>query len=137
MAKFYFRVNSQDIRRAVKQQVTDPIIALTRHPEIREQIAQKAEHIVRPFVPKRSGALRESFHIVQDGTSTRLVWGSPSVGTTSAYARYQHDADDSFWNRTTPGTMSYWTLMIERGSPGFEELVNYASEIMKRDIKNG
>lgn len=137
MAEVKFRVDSQGIRNAVKRKVTDPIVALTRSPEIREQIAKYAESIVRPYVPMKTGDLRNSFHIVSDSRSTHLVWGSPSVGKTNVYASIQYYADDSFWNRTTPGTMSYWTTMIERGSPGFDELTDYASTIMKRNIKNG
>lgn len=134
MAELEFRVDSQGIRNAVKRKVTDPIVALTRNPDIREQIARRAEILVREYVPMKTGDLRKSFHIESDSKSTHLIWGSPSVGKTDVYASIQYYADDSFWNRTTPGTMSYWTTMIERGSPGFDELVEYASEIMKRNI---
>lgn len=134
MAEIKFRVDSQGIRTAVRRKVTDPIVALTRNPDIREKIARRAELLVRNYVPIKSGDLRKSFHIESDSRSTRLVWGSPSVGTTDVYAAAQYYADDADWERADSNTMSYWTSMIERGSPGFDELVNYASEIMKRNI---
>ena len=137
MAKVKFRVDSQGIRNAVRRKVTDPIVALTRSPEIREQIAQRAEILVRDYVPIKTGDLRKSFHIESDSKSTRLIWGSPSVGKTDLYAAAQYYANDSNWKRADPTTMSYWTTMIERGSPGFDELTDYASTIMKRNIKNG
>lgn len=137
MAKVYFRVDSQGIRNAVRRKITNPIVALTKNPYIREQLAYKAEEIVRPYVPMRTGDLRKSFHVISDSTSTRLVWGSPSYGKTNVYASIQYYADDSLWNRHTAGTTSYWMEIVERGSPGFDELVDYASEIMKRNIQNG
>ena len=137
MANFYFRVNSSEIRRAVKQKVSDLIIALTKNPEIRYMIAEKGNELVESFVPSKSGALRESFHVVQHAGQTQLVWGSPSVGKTRRYAYYQHEADDYGWDRATPGTMSHWTSLLEPGGILFDELTDYAAEIMRREIRNG
>ena len=134
MAELKFRVDSQGIRNAVRRKVTDPIVALTRNPDIREQIARRAEILVREYVPVKSGDLRASFHVESDSKSTHLIWGSPAVGKTNLYAAAQYYADDSDWERFDSKTMSNWTCMIERGSPGFDELTDYASEIMKRNI---
>lgn len=136
MAKISFRVSSKDIRKAVKSKVEDPIIALTKNPDVLRSIANEAIRIVTPYVPMKSGDLRRSGYVKQDSRGTHIVWGHPGVGRTMNYALYQHNADDTLWHRTTPGTKSYWTEELERGSYGFEELVNYAAPLMKREVKN-
>lgn len=139
MAGVYFRVNAGDIRRAVKERVTDPIVALSKNPDLMRVIAEKGIEIVTPYVPRKSNALRLSAHIVRSGGSTLIVWGDSSTNErgvpTRVYAKYQHDMDDFMWNRTTPGTKSYWTEELERGTEGFEELVDFAAPLMKREVQ--
>ncbi len=135
MAEVRIRVYASDIRSAVKQRVEKPIIALTKNPDVMRQIANKAIEIVTPYVPMKSGDLRDSAYVRQTSRATQLVWGHPSVGKTYQYAGYQHDADDSNWKRTTAGTKSNWTEEIAPGSPGFEELADYAAGIIVKEIK--
>lgn len=141
MARVYFKLSASDIRNAVKKRCTDPIIALSKNPEVMRLIAEKANEIVTPYVPMKSGALRESAHTVYSGKRVQLVWGDYRIGSskrpTFIYAQIQHDADDSGWKRTTSGTESYWTRRILRGTPGFEELVEYAEPLVKKEVKNG
>lgn len=137
MAEVRLRVYASDIRNAVKQRVEKPIIALTKNPDVMRQIADKAIEIVTPYVPMKSGDLRDSAYVRQTSRVTQLVWGHPSVGKTYQYAGYQHDADDSNWKRTTTGTKSNWTEEITPGSPGFEELADYAASIVVKEIKRG
>ena len=141
MARVYFKLSASDIRSAIKKRCTDPIIALSKNPEVMRLIAEKANEIVAHYVPMKSGALRESAHTVYSGKRVQLVWGDYRIGSskrpTSVYAQIQHDADDSAWRRNTPGTESYWTRRILRGTPGFEELVEYAEPLVKKEVKNG
>ena len=137
MAEITVRLSAQDIRRAVKQRVEGPIIALTKNPDIMRLLGEKAIEIVEPYVPMKSGDLRSSAYVRQASRATKLVWGNPSVGKTFYYARYQHDADDFRWKRTTPGTKSYWTEEIEPGTEGFEELIDYAEPLMKKEVQRG
>lgn len=137
MAEVRLRVYASDIRNALRQKVDKPIIALTKNPDVMRQIANKAIQIVTPYVPMKSGDLRKSAYVRQTSRVTQLVWGSPSVGKTYSYAGYQHDADDSEWKRTTPGTKSYWTEELAPGSAGFDELTDYAATIAVKEIKRG
>ncbi len=137
MAELIFRVSAQDIRRAVKERVEGPIIALTKNPDVMRLIGERAIEIVTPYVPMRSGALRGSAYVRQTSRATRLIWGRPGVGKTIYYAKYQHDADDFMWKRHTPGTTSYWTTMLEPGTSGFEELIDYAEPLMKKEVQRG
>lgn len=137
MAKVTVRLSAQSIRTAVKQRVEGPVIALTKNPNVMRLLGEKAIEIVTPYVPMKSGDLRRSAYVHQASRATQLVWGSPSVGRTIYYARYQHDANDFNWKRHTPGTMSYWTLMISQGTYGFDELIDYAEPLMKKEVQRG
>lgn len=134
MSNVYFRIYARDIRKAVKERVEDPIIALTKNPQVLKSIANHAIGIATPYVPKKSGDLRRSGHVIQNSNGTYLVWGRPGVGRTSAYALYQHDADDFMWHRTTPGTKSYWTEELEPGTAGWDSLISYASQVMRKEL---
>jgi len=135
MAEVTFRLSAQEIRWAVKKRVTGPIIALTKSPDVMRLLGEKAIEIVEPYVPMKSGDLRRSAYVKQTSRATQLVWGSPNVGKTFRYAKYQHDADDFNWKRHTPGTTSYWTMFIMPGSSGFDELIDYAEPLMKKEVK--
>lgn len=138
MAKVKFRVYARDIRAAVKNEVEGPILALTKNPDVLRSIAQEALNMVNSrYVPMKSGDLRKSGHVVQNSKQTNIIWGDPGIGKTLYYALYQHDADDSKWNRTTEGTKSHWTEELKRGTPGFEELIAFAAPLMQREVKHG
>lgn len=131
MSKVVFKISAKNIRQAVKERVEGPIIALTKNPDIRRLIAEKAVDIVTLYVPKKTGALRNSVHITQTAKDTKIIWGGEEVN----YAEYQYTADDWLWNRTTPGTKSYWTEEIEPGSDGFNELIDFATPLMKKEVR--
>ena len=140
MARFYFKVGANDIRKAVKKRINDPIMALSKNPGVMRVLSNKAIEIVTPYVPMKSGALRGSVHIVHHAKQIQIVWGDNTLGSkgrpTKEYALYQHEVDDSTWRdkRTTPGTKSHWTEELERGTPGFEELVEFAEPIIKKEV---
>lgn len=139
MASITIKVSAKDIRNAVKKRVSGPIIALTKNPDVLRSIAEEAIKIVDPYVPMKSGDLSSSGHVAQHARSTTITWGQAGIGKTGRYARYQHDADDSMWKRTRtshPLAKSNWTEEIEYGSPGFEKLVDYATSVMKKEIRN-
>ena len=64
MARVYFKVSAGDIRQAVKKKCTDPIIALSKNPNVMRVLAKKAGEIVEPYVPMKSGALRRSCSVI-------------------------------------------------------------------------
>lgn len=143
MARLYFRVSAKDLRQVVKQKVDGPIIALSKNPNVMRLITNKAIEIVTPYVPMKSGALRASAHTVYHAKQVQAVWGDNNIGSkgqpTKVYAQYQHDVDDSKWRwkRTTPGTKSHWTEEVMRGTPGFDELVEFATPLVKKEVKRG
>ena len=135
MARVYFKVHARDIRKAVREKGTKQIIALSKNPGVMRQIAEQAIKIVNPYVPKKYGSLRQSAYVLQNSKGTNIVWGRRGFGKTVSYAKYQHDADDRFWHRTTPGTTSYWTDELQPGTVGFDKLVKYAEPLVKKEVR--
>lgn len=137
MAQVSFKVSARDLKNAINKRVVKPLISLQKNQQVMAQIANKALEIVEPYVPMKTGDLRKSGHVVQHARYTMITWGKPGIGRTMYYARYQHNADDSKWRRTTPGTMSQWTRKIAPGSMGYRKLVAYARPIVRKAVKNG
>lgn len=54
------------------------------------------------FTPMKSGALRLAVTVKANPTNAKIQY--PGI----KYADYQYNADDSTWNRFTPGTTSRW-----------------------------
>jgi hypothetical protein len=135
MSNVYFTLSAQDLKSAIRKKVTNPLIAVSKNPVIMSKIANKANEIVTPYVPKKSGNLRTSAHVTQHARRTYLVWGQRGVGKTYKYAAYQHDSDDTGWKRTTPGTTSFWTYKIAPGTRGYRKLITYATPLLKKEVR--
>ena len=134
MGQVEFTVSAKDIKSAVKESISKPVIALGQNPVLLRQIAEKALQIVTPYVPRKDGFLRDSGHVVQHARKTQVKWGVPGIGRTMIYAGIQFTAP-STWKRTTDGTMSYWTDMIEPGTRGYAKLISYATPLVKKGVK--
>ena len=135
--------NSPEIRKAILEKVNGPIISLTKNPQVLAQIANRAKDIMTPYVPAVTGTLRKSAHVVQHARQTKVVWGQRGVGhdtkygyvDTTKYARFQYFLKSE--NRTDKATNGYWDEHIARGTPGFEQLVEYATPLVKKEVRNG
>ena len=94
-ARVYFKVRAGDIRKAVKERGAKKIIALTKNPYVLKQIADEAIKIITPYVPKDSGALQKSAHVIYHEKQVQIVWGDRNVNTretaTEKYAHYQYE----------------------------------------------
>lgn len=172
MARVYFKVRAGDIRKAVRENGTKNIIALSKNPKVLRQIAGEAIKIITPYVPIESGALRESAHVIYHEKQIQIVWGDKKIGArgnpTQDYAHYQYEGvvygpnKPIYVNKRFIGWRSpkgigtkyrkeptqylvytdsfarrHWTDVINRGTPGFERLVEYATPLMKKEIKRG
>ena len=95
MARIYFKMSAGEIRKAVQENGVKRIIALTKNPAVLRQIAEKAIKLVTPYVPKDSGALQDSAHVIYHGKQVQIVWGDNTHGAsgsaTHKYAHYQHE----------------------------------------------
>ena len=95
MARVYFKIPAGEIRKAVRENGTKRIIALTKNPAVLRQIAEKAIKLVTPYVPKDSGALQDSAHVIYHEKQVQIVWGDKKIGArgnaTEKYAHYQYE----------------------------------------------
>lgn len=136
MAKVVVKVSPRRIKYAVKKNVTQPLIELSKNPEITRLIAQKALDIVEPYVPYKTGKLNESGRVVQHARQTKIIWGKLGIGRTNYYAAYQHDNIFRHRTRTVhPLAKSFWTKQIAPGSPGYRKLITYAKPLVKKEVK--
>lgn len=136
MAQMTFDIGARDLKSAIREKVTEPLIALGQNRDVMRQIANRALQIVEPYVPYKTGALNSSAHIVQHARYTQIAWGKPGVGRTMSYAEYQHNNIFRHRTRTVhPYAKSFWTKQIAPGSPGYRTLVNYATPLVKKEVK--
>lgn len=128
-----FRVNKKVIK-DVLDDVEYDIEKASANPRIKQMIGEKVKQYANPFVPKRSGALRESAHIVNHARQVSITYGSR--GKTNKYAAHQYYADDATWKRTTPGTHSYWMdYVLSPGAYKYQLLTAYIQKIMSAEVK--
>lgn len=139
MASIGITTDVAGIKKAVKENVSGPLMAISKNPQVLAKIAKKAADIMTPYVPMKTGALRASVHITAHARQTRVVWGKADVVnpvskiSTIKYARKQYELLSD--NRTTSGTDGYWDTHIQRGTPGFEKLVAYATPLVKKEVR--
>ena len=167
MARVYFKIPAGEIRKAVRENGIKRIIALTKNPNVLKDIAGKAIKIITPYVPKDSGALQESAHVIYHEKQVQIVWGDKKIGArgnpTEKYAHYQYEGKVYGpnipirvngivvgWRSSkgegskyptgrsltykSPTAMAHWTEVIKRGSPEFDELIDYAEPLVKKEI---
>lgn len=135
MSNVSIKINDSQIRQAIRSRLTVPITKAVQNPAVMHEIGSQAVKILTPYVPKKTGALRKSTHMMVSPQQVKIIWGDVRVGKTSLYAAYQHNSDDSGWRRTTPGTKSFWTHEVFDGTRGHTKLIKYTAKIVKREVK--
>lgn len=135
MSKVSITVRESDIQRAIKQRVIVPITKTVQSPYVMRDVGNQAVKILDRYVPKKTGDLRRSVYIRVNPGHIRIIWGNARVGKTISYAAYQHNADDSTWRRTTPGTKSWWTDELQEGTHGYTKLIQYTAKVVKKEVK--
>lgn len=94
--------------------------------DVQYQAAEIYKDLIEPYVPLKSGNLRDSANIVHG--AKHALWGieydpiSPK-GRHYHYGQYQYFGDPS-WDRTTPGTYDHWNQHLSRADrEGFKQAV--------------
>ena len=128
-----FVIEKNAIRDAVKQNIEGPIKALGQNEHLTYKIADKVIQLVNDYVPMKTGDLRSSAHIVQHARQTRVIYGSPHFGTTNIYAPIQYEKQYNHY--TTQNTGPYWLDNIEPGGVRYQELVDYASKLLRKAVR--
>ena len=120
------------ITKALKQKAE----SVTKAPELRQEIGEAFVEAVTPFVPKKTGALRESGRATDDG---RVYWTAVNKGFN--YASHVYDQDGYMWpsgeykKPTTEGTYPQWVTKVQPGTPEWDAFVNNITPIIKEAFK--
>lgn len=101
-------LDARTLNREVKKVLGRKAESVTKHPQLRMDVAQVFLDMVEKYVPMKTGKLRAQGHAVSGGHGggdARLVWYATDRGfdyaTHQFYNQYKH--------YTTPGTGPNWT----------------------------
>jgi len=133
-------LNAKTVNEIIKTALGKKAISVTQKPELRKQIGEELLKQVTPFVPMKTGALRESGRATDDG---RLYWTAVRQGTGEEgsydynYAGYAYDKDGFIWPNgeyakpSTPGTFPRWMTKVQPGTPEWDAFVNNIIPVIK------
>lgn len=103
---------------------------VTHSPDLRALIGNLYVYHVEPYVPMRTGALRESGYGTNDG---RIVYSVYNKDVNYAPIQY----NTQYVNYTTPGTGPYWADNLQPGTPLWNEFIDDISPIIKGWFNDG
>lgn len=110
--------------------------SITQKPKLRQAIGQEFVKAVTPFVPMKTGALRESGRATQDG---RVIW--TAIGKNGEnYAPEMYDEygvrwPNGYYHPTTEGTTPRWVEKVTPGTPEYDAFVNNIIPIIVEGFK--
>ena len=133
-------LDARTVNSIIKEALGKRAISVTQKPELRQAIGEEFLKEVTPFVPMKTGALRESGRATDDG---RLYWTAIRQGTGEEgsydynYAGITYDKDGFTWpsgeyaKPSTPGTYPRWVQKVQPGTPEWDAFVNRIIPIIK------
>lgn len=107
--------------------------SVTKDPDLRQAIGTEYLNVVTPYVPMKTGKLRESGRATNDG---RLYWTAidPITGENYAYKQYT----TQYRHYTTPGTGPFWVENVQPGTPDYDEdFISAITPIIIRRFNDG
>lgn len=139
-------LDAKTVNSIVKDVLGKKLISVTQMPDLRQEIGEAYIKAVTPFVPKKSGALRESGRATTDG---RVYWTAISKGKSTEdgeekepagynYAHQMYDPDSTRWPEgeykkpTTPGTYPRWTEKVQPGTAEYDAFLIDIADIIRR-----
>lgn len=126
-------LDARTVNSIIKEALGKRAVSITQKPELRQEIGEAFIGAVTPFVPMKSGALRESGRATADG---RLYWTAVNKGFNYANAVYDPDGerwpDGNYKKPTTPGTHPRWVEKVQPGTPEWDAFVNNITPIIIR-----
>ena len=110
-------LDARTVNAIIKEALGKRATSVTKKPELRQAIGEKFVEAVTPFVPMKTGALRESGSATTDG---RVYWTATNRGYNYAAIQYE----TQYNNYTTPGTGPAWVEKVHPGTPEYDAFVN-------------
>ena len=134
----WIRINAMDVHldartvnEIIKKALGRRAESVTKNPELRQEIGQAYVDAVTPFVPMKTGKLRESGSATADG---RVYWTATSKRGFN-YADIQYNTEYNHY--TTPGTGPFWTEKVQPGTPEYDSFIAQITPLIVRSFNNG
>ena len=134
----WIRINAMDVHLdartvngIIKNALGRRAESITQNPELRQEIGQAYVDAVTPFVPMKTGKLRESGSATTDG---RVYWTATSRKGFN-YADIQYNTEYAHY--TTPGTGPFWTEHVQPGTPEYDSFIAQITPLIVRSFNNG
>ena len=128
-------LDAKTVNAIIKEALGKRATSITKKPELRQAIGQEFVRAVTPFVPMKTGALRQSGRATADG---RVYWSAVRTTTSDDgeesagynYAASTYDAQGVRWpsgeykNPSTTNTYPRWVEKVHPGTPEYDAFVN-------------
>ena len=115
------RLDAKTVNAIIKEALGKKAVSITQKPELRQAIGQEFVRAVTPFVPMKTGALRQSGKATTDG---RVYWSAVRTTTSEDgeesagynYAASTYDAEGVRWpsgEYKKPSTLNTYPRWVE------------------------
>lgn len=126
--------SARDINAEIQTILGRKAESITKNPDLRMYINFMYLEQVTPYVPMKTGRLRDAF-VTNDG---RIVWSATQKGYNYADIQYRPEEHGvEYVNYTTPGTGPHWTDNVQPGTEDWANFVENITEEIKRVYENG
>lgn len=130
-------LDARTVNSIIKEVLGKRAVSITQKPELRQAIGEKFVEAVTPFVPMKSGDLRDSGRATDDG---RVYWTSVHRGYNYAYNVYDPDGmrwpDGQYRKPSTPNTYPRWVEKVQPGTAEYESFINNITPIIQEAFKD-
>jgi len=130
-------LDARTVNSIIKEALGKRAISITQKPELRQEIGQAFVDAVTPFVPMKTGQLRESGRATADG---RVYWTATHKGYNYAYTVYDPDGErwpeGQYKKPTTPDTYPRWVEKVQPGTAEYSAFINTITPIIKEAFRD-
>ena len=139
-------LNATTVNSIIKTNLSGRAVSITQKPAVRQAVGEAYLEVVTPFVPSKTGDLRESGRATDDG---RVYWTAirPPYNVEGSYAFNYAEAtfDPKFrkWgkgktydNPSTVGTTPRWTENVRPDTDEWEVFTAKVADIVKEAFKD-
>lgn len=143
-------LDAKTINSILEDAVSDQMQSITQAPEVRKQIGEAFLKAVTPFVPVKSGALRDSGRATDDGrlywTAVAPAWKDEEEGGYAFnYASTVYDQDKVRWAEgetyakpsKNKNATPRWVEQVKPETPEHDVFLNEVREILIKAHRGG
>lgn len=120
--------------------------SVTKNNALRKQLAETYKVFVTPYVPMRTGKLRNSAKVTNEAKGPRIIWSATNKGKkyNANYAGLQYQPWKYLvtnnwrnWHYTTPGTGPEWDKVFNADTDAWESFISEITPSILEAYKNG